>query len=509
MANKPDPIDVFPNPPAFQPAGTFQPIYGKFDLTTYIQGASDYEIMAYLVGQYNIWVGQYNVVTEWATTAIEACRQLQDWVNNYFDELDVQQEINNKLDAMIASGQFETIFQETFGPIIVAKFNKMQSDLSNSLDGQFDTLETQLKNEQNATLGQIPSIATNTTTKWLQNNITEDPTVVLDKSLSIDGAAADAKAAGDYLFKSYPEDYRTTIDTVDTFKYGTYPVTTASVQNIANTLGYTESELGFYYWSIRCYSPASGNSSHKTVADYCMELWGYRHGASGIVLKFMRYSETIGSTRSWSPWKECAVYKDDNSGIVPKKIAAIGDSFTKDTSVNNYSDYLNLLPQYDIDNLGVSGSTAGTWFDAHKNEITDKYDTFFIAFGLNGDAGGLGNIDDTKTNTFYGGYNNILQKIYSVNPTARIILWCMDAWYTVEKSNAVKAIADKYACEYYSMKADKNIPVRIDGKFAGVWPELSQTYVDARTAAFAKSAANHHPISEGNKLLANYLTTIL
>lgn len=163
MAIKPENINVFPEPPEFTPTGGFQPIYGKFDLTTFIQGASDYEIMAYLVGQYNKWISQYNVVTEWATTAIDACKQLQDWVNQWFDDLDVQQEINNKLDEYLKNGT-----------------------LLNLVKTASDALAKE----------QIPTSVTN----WLNKNVTPTgSTVVVDKSLSIEGAAADAKTTGDKL----------------------------------------------------------------------------------------------------------------------------------------------------------------------------------------------------------------------------------------------------------------------------------------------------------------------
>ena len=192
------------------------------------------------------------------------------------------------------------------------------------------------------------------------------------------------------------------------------------------------------------------------------------------------------------------------------KILAIGDSFTYNpNNITNYPEYLNKYPQFSVTNAGVSGATAGTWFDSHSNDITANYDMFIIAFGLNYDANGMGTIDSMDTTTFYGGFNAILQKIFTVNPTARIMLWCMDAWYTESKSNAVKEIADKYGCEYHSMKAEKNIPVRIEGKFGGVWDALDATYVNARTKAFAISDDNHHPNSKGNKYLADYLASIL
>lgn len=160
MANKPSEANFFPDVPTYPEIGTFQPIYGKFDLTTYIQGASDYEIMAFLVGKYNATLEGYGTVTKLSTETIEAAHQLQDWINNWFDNLDIQQELNNKIDSMVADGTFGTLLHQTF-----------------------DT--------------QINQQTTNTVTAWLVANVTPTGSaVVVDKSLSISGAAADANETG-------------------------------------------------------------------------------------------------------------------------------------------------------------------------------------------------------------------------------------------------------------------------------------------------------------------------
>ena len=166
MANKPGEANFFPNVPTYPEIGTFQPIYGKFDLTTYIQGASDYEIMAFLVGKYNATLEAYGTVTKLSTETIEAAHQLQDWINNWFDNLNVQQELNNKIDSMVADGSFGTLLHQTF-----------------------DT--------------QINQQTTNAVTAWLVANVTPTGSaVVVDKSLSIEGAAADAKEVGDTTFRT-------------------------------------------------------------------------------------------------------------------------------------------------------------------------------------------------------------------------------------------------------------------------------------------------------------------
>lgn len=161
MANKPGEANFFPDAPVYPEMGTFQPVYGKFDLTTYIQGASDYEIMAFLVGKYNACLEAYRNITKLSTDTITACKQLQDWINSWFDNLDVQEELNNKIDSMVQDGSFGTLLHQTFDV-------------------------------------QINQQTSSAVTQWLVANVTPTGSaVVVDKSLSIEGAAADAKATGE------------------------------------------------------------------------------------------------------------------------------------------------------------------------------------------------------------------------------------------------------------------------------------------------------------------------
>ena len=85
------------------------------------------------------------VSTDWQT--------LSDYVHDYFDNLDVQDEIDNKLDSLISAGTFNAIVD----PVII-----------NSVDD------------------------------WLSENITPT-TPAVDSTLTISGAAADAKVTGDQL----------------------------------------------------------------------------------------------------------------------------------------------------------------------------------------------------------------------------------------------------------------------------------------------------------------------
>lgn len=50
------------------------------------------------------------------TTTVQ---QLQDFITNYFDNLDVQEEINNKLDALVADGTMDRLLKSVIDPLLV------------------------------------------------------------------------------------------------------------------------------------------------------------------------------------------------------------------------------------------------------------------------------------------------------------------------------------------------------------------------------------------------------
>lgn len=83
-----------------------------------------------------------------------AYEELIGYVNNYFNNLDVQEEINHKLDAMAEDGTLTTLI-----------------------------------------LPYIPSLVTS----WLAENIIQETGYVLDKTLTVEDAAADSKAVGNIL----------------------------------------------------------------------------------------------------------------------------------------------------------------------------------------------------------------------------------------------------------------------------------------------------------------------
>ena len=86
---------------------------------------------------------------------LEAANEsFKDYVTNYLQNLDVQEEINIKIDSLLESG----VLMQYMQPYI-----------------------------------------SNTVTDWLDDNITQPVEVVIDRSLTVDGAAANSKTVGDMI----------------------------------------------------------------------------------------------------------------------------------------------------------------------------------------------------------------------------------------------------------------------------------------------------------------------
>ena len=93
---------------------------------------------------------------------VKSYKELYEFINAYFDNLDVQEEINNSLDKMAREGTLLTIIKPTIS---------------------------------------------NETTKWLDNNMTNPTSPAVDKSLSVQGAAADAFMTGSLLSSLFSPNY--------------------------------------------------------------------------------------------------------------------------------------------------------------------------------------------------------------------------------------------------------------------------------------------------------------
>ena len=73
---------------------------------------TDYELICKVVDYLNQVIANSNKQNTTIINLYNAFVELKDYVDNYFENLDVQEEINNKLDEMVEDGTIETMLQE-------------------------------------------------------------------------------------------------------------------------------------------------------------------------------------------------------------------------------------------------------------------------------------------------------------------------------------------------------------------------------------------------------------
>lgn len=166
---------------------------------TYDDSLSYYELLNKVVHYLNNVISDVSDVETNVGRLATAYNQLQDYVNNYFDELDIEAELKNILDEMAEDGTLDALLSPLVDdklPAIVD--DKIDHVVADQID---DVVADQIGN---TVAEQLPGIAEDqipdTVTDWLEENV--DPVgsaVIVDPTLTISGAAADAKVAGTKL----------------------------------------------------------------------------------------------------------------------------------------------------------------------------------------------------------------------------------------------------------------------------------------------------------------------
>ena len=79
---------------------------------------TEWQLFCKLEKEINKIINSENTLGTQVENVTNAFIELQNYVNNYFDNLDVQEEINNKLDEMVEDGTLATVInQEIFGEL--------------------------------------------------------------------------------------------------------------------------------------------------------------------------------------------------------------------------------------------------------------------------------------------------------------------------------------------------------------------------------------------------------
>lgn len=230
------------------------------------------------------WADYQDYMNQQFSDLEAAFNTLKDWIDGYFDNLDVQQEINNKLDAMRESGELESILQ----PII-----------------------------------------SDETAAWLAAHITQPTTPAIDNSLTVQGAAADAKATGDAITRINKPSIEAILNTLALFNSDSIP------EGLIKAMGEPISGTAYEGKAWRYTKTTTDGDAYK-YADYTFPS-NYDYGLFII------------TGHSWSYAYPLISFYDSNDNF----ISCVGE---RDN--NSYSNYITTIPKGAVRAV-VNGAAGG------------------------------------------------------------------------------------------------------------------------------------------------------
>lgn len=116
---------------------------------------TDYQLLCKVVEYLNKVISSQNEVIEVAESLTTAFNELQSFVEHYFDNLDVQDEINNKLDEMVESGELQRILnspatRENLGGVKIGEGLDITED--GELSAKSNFIVTKINSDNNNTM---------------------------------------------------------------------------------------------------------------------------------------------------------------------------------------------------------------------------------------------------------------------------------------------------------------------------------------------------------------------
>ena len=538
--NPNNPADFTPEMGEYKPLQPFRYWCQKVLPLVYDDSLSYYELLCKVVDYLNKTMEDVETLHGDVNNLHTAYVELQNYVNNYFNTLDVQEEINKKLDKMVSTGELTNLLLPYIksSPVIVNSLDEMtnhnyiyllstdgylyswngnafaksginytypanayvqkpyrfmtSNDLISSLN-ECGSYSVGVKDGNNIPADMPPG--------WTYGNymVTVDGYMGNDKTNFIQHMYRSGENRYNYrVIKSNKAGEWVTNDYENLYRRHSYRFMTSS--DLISSLN----ECGSYSVGVK-----DGDNSPAdmppgwTYGNYMVVVDGYMgNDKTNFIQTMYRKGEKSYNYRVINNDKAGEWVSVNASASNKIKVALCGDSFIANGGDGGLpmSEYLNEFVKYDATALAKGGIKASEWWESFKNQVTSEFDVFLLALGLNA---------ETSIDVFINSINNIIDNITAKNPTARIILWCMDAWYTEEYSNACRNIAMQRGIEFYSMKADKSIPIRIGGKFTSAFPSLNSNYAKTKTNAYSISATDNHPNIKARKMLAEFWSTIL
>lgn len=122
--------DFTPTRGSYKETGSFRFWCQKVLPTVYNDSLSYYELLCKVVNYLNDVIQNVDTLNDDMTALYGAYDQLQEYVNNYFDNLDVQQEINNKLDDLVDNGTMSDLLKDIYGATVGVTIVDSQTEMT-------------------------------------------------------------------------------------------------------------------------------------------------------------------------------------------------------------------------------------------------------------------------------------------------------------------------------------------------------------------------------------------
>ena len=104
---------------------------------------TNYELLCKVVDYLNKTIDNIDVLNDEVEEYINKFNELKAYVDNYFDNLDVQEEINNKLDTMAVDGTLTELIERYINPYIEAQNEEIDS-FKSQINSQVNTINTKV-----------------------------------------------------------------------------------------------------------------------------------------------------------------------------------------------------------------------------------------------------------------------------------------------------------------------------------------------------------------------------
>ena len=482
---------------------------------------TNYGMMQKLMGAVNDVISNENEVEQDMTNLFGAFTELQTYVNDYFDNLDVQDEVNNKLDQMANDGTLTNLIKDYIDPI--------QEAFEDDINSQISEISARVQASYSGAPIPVASTSSMTDTTKVYVNTTNGYWYYYDGDSWEQGGVYQSTGISDDIIEGKNIKHHDTInpDIFDDINSGMISlngnltananwsctdfikVNTGDVLKINLARGrYLEkfnsskAYIGHEDTNETSFSQEktytiTANTEYVRLNIYINDLNTYSLKINDVDYfgKYLINWLAIDENNLDAELKQ--KLDEINLPFILKKwsnknMVMFGDSLVSaeldDAYRNGYVGRLkNLLTLNIASNQGVSGRPMangtpngdGTNTTINNFATFTNYDLCLIAVGtndfkLNVPLGSLGQIGDTTfdTNTFYGAYRDAIEHILTVNPEIRICLWTplqrdnsgYDVNYTnaagcklIDYVNAIKEIGKMYAIPVLDLYATSGV----------------------------------------------------